>query len=111
PMPDRGKVVALDKQTGRPAWEAPLWSRPDTAVPPVITAETLYALEDGEQLKALDAITGRPRWQVAISSNLPLTLAGERIVVVTGDSVRAFNRRTGKQAWQFIANLFPDWKL
>src|SRR5216683_300859 len=51
----RGKVVAVDKRTGRPAWEAPLWSRPDAAVMPLVTDDLVYVLEDGKTLKALNA--------------------------------------------------------
>src|SRR5260370_21067112 len=109
--PSRGKVVAVDKRTGRLAWEAPLWSRPDAAVPPLVTPDRVYVLEDGKTLKALDGVTGRPRWQAAIASSLPLTRVDDLIVVVAGDTAIAFNRWNGKQVWSFSPRLYPEWKF
>src|SRR5690348_15468470 len=77
--PDRGKVVAVDKRTGRPAWEASLWSHPELAVPPLVTDQLVYVLEEGSTLKALDAVTGRARWQKPVASHLPLTLIGDLV--------------------------------
>src|SRR5205807_761966 len=96
--PDRGKVVALDKRTGRPAWEASLWSRPELAVPPLVTDRFVYVLEEGKTLKALQALTGRVQWQQPVASHLPLTLVGDLVVAVTSDKALAFNRMTGKPA-------------
>lgn len=110
-VPLRGKVVAVDKRTGHLAWEAPLWSESDTAVPPLVTDELVYALRDGKTLEALDAATGRPRWQAPVASALPLTLVNNLVVAVTSDSVLAFNRWNGKPAWQFSVRIYPEWKF
>ena len=109
--PSRGKVVALDKRTGRLAWEAPLWSHPNAAVPPLVTDDFLYVLEDGQTLKALNASTGRPRWQAPVASSRPLTLMDDRLVVVTGDTAIAFNRWNGKRVWEFSLQVYPEWKF
>jgi outer membrane protein assembly factor BamB len=109
--PVRGKVVAVDKRTGRPAWEAPLWSRPEAAVMPLVTDDLVYVLEDGKTLKALNAATGRPRWQAPVASSRPLTLVDDLVVAVTGDSALAFHRWTGKPAWEFNLRIYPEWKF
>jgi outer membrane protein assembly factor BamB len=109
--PDRGKVVAVDKRTGRPVWEASLWSRPELAVPPLVTDQRVYVLEDGKTLKALDAVTGRIRWQKPVASHLPLTLVGDLVVAVTGETAIAFNQVTGKRAWEFNPRIYPEWKF
>jgi putative pyrroloquinoline-quinone binding quinoprotein len=44
-------------------------------------------------------------------TTLPLTLADDRIIAVTGDTARAFDGRTGKQLWEFSLRLFPEWKF
>src|SRR5262245_48230700 len=98
--PPRVKVVAVDKRTGRPASEAPRWSRPEAAVMPLVTDDLGYVLEDGQTLKALNAATGRPRWQVSVASSRPLTLVNDLVVAVTGDSAIAFDRWNGKRAWE-----------
>jgi outer membrane protein assembly factor BamB len=109
--PQRGKVVAVDKRTGRPAWEASLWSRPDLAVPPLVTDDLVYALEEGRTLKALDAATGQVRWQKPFASHLPLTLVDDRVIAVGTETVQAFNRKTGQRAWEFNPRAYADWKL
>lgn len=109
--PARGKVVAVDKRTGRAAWEAPLWSEPDAAVPPLITPEMIYVLEEGRTLKALEAAAGRLRWRAPVASSLPLTLAGEIVIAVTDGTARAFNRWNGKLVWQFDPRAYGEWKL
>ncbi len=107
----RGKVIALDKRTGRAAWELTLWSRPDAAVSPLVTDELIYVLEDGKTLKAVNAATGRPRWQAAVASKLPLTLVGHLVVAVTDDAAIAFDRESGKKAWEFSTRFYPEWKF
>jgi outer membrane protein assembly factor BamB len=109
--PARGKVVAVDKRTGRPAWEAPLWSRPDAVVMPLVTDDVVYVLEDGKTLKALAAASGRPRWQAPVASSLPLTLVNDLVVAVGGDRAIAFNRWSGKRAWEFSLQVYPEWKF
>jgi outer membrane protein assembly factor BamB len=109
--PLRGKVVAVDKRTGRAAWEAPLWSRPDAAVMPLVTDDLIYVLEEGKTLKALNAATGQPRWQAPVTSTLPLTLVNDLVVAVAGNSAVAFNRWSGKRAWEFNLKLYPEWKF
>jgi outer membrane protein assembly factor BamB len=109
--PPRGKVIALDKRTGRPAWEATLWSTADAAVPPLVTDELIYAVENGTTLKALDATTGRLRWQAPVASRLPLTLLDKFVVAVTSDAAVAFDRQNGKQAWEFSTRPYPEWKF
>jgi outer membrane protein assembly factor BamB len=109
--PLRGKVVAVDKRTGRPTWEAPLWSHPDAAVMPLVTDDLVYVLEDGKTLKALNAATGRPRWQVPVASALPLTLVNDLVVAVTGESAIAFNRYNGKRTWEFSLRIYPEWRF
>jgi outer membrane protein assembly factor BamB len=111
PIPARGKVVAVDKRTGRAAWEAPLWSRPDAAVPPLVTAERIYVLQEGRVLKSLDAATGKPCWQTPAVTTLPLAMADDLVVAVTGDTARAFDRWNGKQKWEFRLRFFPEWKF
>jgi len=108
PAPARGKVVAVDKRTGRPAWEASLWSRPDLAVPPLVTGELVCVLEEGKILKALDAVTGRVRWQKPVASHLPLTQVGGLVVAVAGDTAIAFNRMTGKRVWSSAPASTPS---
>lgn len=109
--PLRGKVVAVDKRTGRLAWEAPLWSRPETAVAPLVTGDLVYVLQDGKTLQALDAATGRPRWHAPVASNLPLTLVNNLVVAITGDRAIAFNRWNGKRDWEFSVRMYPEWKF
>jgi hypothetical protein len=109
--PERGKVVAVDKRTGRPVWEAALWSRPDVAVPPLVTDDLVYVVEEGRALKALDAATGCVRWQKPVASHLPLTVAGGLVIAVTGESAVAFNRLTGQRAWEFSPRIYPEWKF
>src|SRR3954471_3390146 len=82
PAAERGKVVAVDKRTGRPAWEAAVWSRPDLAVPPLVTDELVYVLEEGKTLKALNAATGRVQWQKPVASHLPLTCTGGLVIAM-----------------------------
>lgn len=109
--PERGKVVAVDKRTGRPAWEATLWSRPELAVSPLVTDELVYVLQDGTTLKALNAATGGAVWQKPVASHLPLTLAGDLVVAITGDTAVAFHRMSGQPAWEFNLRSFPEWKF
>jgi outer membrane protein assembly factor BamB len=111
PLPARGKVVAVDKRTGRPTWEAPLWSQSGAAVPPLVTPERVYLAENGQILKSLDAATGKLIWQAPVATTIPLALADELVVAVTGNGARAFNRWNGKPAWEFSLRLFPDWKF
>ena len=89
PASEQGKVVAVDKRTGRPAWEAALWSRPDLAVTPLVTDELVYVLQDGRTLKALDAATGRVQWQKPVASHLPLTRIGDLVVATLAGLVEA----------------------
>jgi outer membrane protein assembly factor BamB len=109
-LPGRYKLVALDKKTGRAAWEAPLWSS-GPAVPPVITPERLYVIENGRALKSFDAATGKLAWQTPAVTCIQPVLAGELLVVVAGDTARALNRWTGKKVWEYNSRTFPDWKF
>jgi outer membrane protein assembly factor BamB len=80
-------------------------------VPPLVTDELVYVVQEGRTLKALDAATGRMRWQKPVASHLPLTLAGDLVVAVTGESAVAFKRLTGQRAWEFSPRIYPEWKF
>jgi outer membrane protein assembly factor BamB len=111
PAPARGKVVALDKRTGRAAWEAPLWSQPEAAVPPLITPERLFVIENGKVLKSLDAATGKVCWQAPAVTVIPPAMAGELVVIVAEGTARAFNRWNGKKVWEYNSRMLPEWKF
>jgi outer membrane protein assembly factor BamB len=107
----KGKVVAVDKRTGRPAWEAPLGAQSLAAVPPLVTPEMVYVVEDGKTLKALDVTTGKPKWQASAATELPLTLAEDRLIARTAQAIIALNRWNGKRLWEFNPSMLYEWKL
>jgi len=107
-------LFALDAKTGRERWRspsAPLGGTGGVCIsPPVVTADTFYAVE-GSRLHAVDLATGRERWQ-PVEVRLPvegrfravevvgLVDAGSVLVGLTSGSLIAFDKVTGQTAWQ-----------
>lgn len=102
-----GRVAALDLATGDRAWTAL-----EGAVSPVWpTADSVYLLNDLNQLVRLDAASGAPVWRVDLPLSAPVRrlaqrrqvyahygpiLAGGRLIVASSDGqLREFDPRSG----------------
>jgi len=107
-------LFALDANTGQERWRSPSAPLGGTGgvclSPPVVTADTLYAVE-GSALHAVDLATGRERWK-PVEVRLPvegrvravevfgLVDAGSVLVGLTSGSLIAFDKATGQTAWE-----------
>lgn len=97
---DRQFIAALDKQTGKPVWEAtrsvPYRVQPDFrkafSTPALIdvSGKTLLVSTGANQVNALDARTGREVWRVQYNgfSNVPVPLVDRDHVYVVTDFSR-----------------------
>ncbi len=111
----RGRLLALEAESGRTLWSIDLVEDLGALVPtygfatsPIIAAETLIVQTgspDGA-IAGFDPETGRILWvegddTVTYQSPVPMTVGGEPQVVATGlTRLFGLNPRTGEQRWQ-----------
>jgi outer membrane protein assembly factor BamB len=121
-------VTALDEASGRTLWEYRYPARPlnfrfgaGPYATPLLVEGRLFALGTNNQLMALDAESGRPLWshdlvaeygaqevlvRPAVKAGMSCSpIAHGNLVIVTaggrpGQSVMAFDQRTGAVAWR-----------
>ena len=91
-----GTLYALSAADGSLDWAAPIDGETGP-VTPAVSEDTVYT--GGNTLQAFDATTGEVRWSADYAVTAPATVAGERVVVGSGTSVRAFDRVDGTELW------------
>ena len=135
----RLKVVAVDAENGRVAWETektylgssqeyfPQWRRrgedPAPGVDPILNPATdgkAVAFIDGTDLVCLDYSSGAERWRMKVEEKLPASSTGALIVtdgvVLHGkrDELIALSAETGEKLWsqpkRDIGWLWFQWK-
>lgn len=85
------RVVALDRETGSPAWATAVSGQVWTG--PVLTAGALVAAVRDGVLYGLDPATGEPLWDLTLPDRVtqPLSIVADGVVaVVTDDGTVAF---------------------
>jgi outer membrane protein assembly factor BamB len=107
-------LFALDAATGQERWRspsAPVGGSGGTCLDhPLATADTYFAVE-GSRLHAVDLATGRERWKpievrAAVEGRVRavevhnLVDAGSVLVGLTSTSLVAFDKATGRTAWE-----------
>ena len=104
-----GKLIANNVITGREYWETEvsfakgrneLERLTDSDAAPLIAATTLYAATYQGNVAALRLQNASVKWKTKISSRLPMSLGGGRLVVTSelGDVV-ALDAESGEIAW------------
>lgn len=105
-----GTVIALDAESGRPAWEyryprddRPTLPRYRDLCPPLVDGGRVYAAPaDADRLLCLDAFTGRLIWErESVEVVHLLGVAKGRLIATLGGQmkgIRGFNLRTGADA-------------
>ncbi|MCY2927247.1 MAG: PQQ-binding-like beta-propeller repeat protein [Planctomycetota bacterium] len=91
---DHSGVIALDRQTGKLAWESLLVPSDQF----VGLAGRAIILRDADELAALAAQTGEELWHRPIDSlgSSPALVAGEHVLVAAGDSLLRLAAQTGQ---------------
>jgi alcohol dehydrogenase (cytochrome c) len=96
PTPPGGEIEALNLATGTVEWDTKL---PEMALGAVTVSNDLVfsTLYDGE-LIALNRATGAIvyRHQLPTSTNAPIVVAGNTVIVPAGGPITGYNRATGK---------------
>lgn len=110
-VPDAGRVVAVDANSGRIRWEQ---SSDDqqfgTVHRPAVFDGTVYVSEWPQRVYAIDAATGRRQWSAAIDGGAGESGVGYRafggptvtesaVVVLCRDTVICFDRADGSRRW------------
>jgi outer membrane protein assembly factor BamB len=107
-------LFALDANTGQERWRSPSAPLGGTGgvclSPPVVTADTFFAVE-GSRIHAVDLATGRERWKpvevrrpvegrVREVEVFGLVDGGSVLVGLTSGHLIAFDKATGQTAWE-----------
>ncbi len=111
-------LVALDANTGEERWRYPATATPSLCLAePIVSAGTYFAIAE-RKLHAIDVATGRARWPpVEVRASIDgrersveftgLVDAGAVLVGVTPVSLMAFDKSTGRPAWQIPGQYRP----
>ncbi len=97
---DDGGLYALDAEHGTLVWNASGSSPIDA--PLAINGDHVLAVNHGDELFAFDATDGRQVWSTRIGfdcRSAPVVL-NERVLVVAGGRLVAFDRATGARLWR-----------
>ena len=105
-----GHLVALDAETGRPAWTRNLRSHLESS--PMVVGETLFVGTDETDVVALDVNDGSIRWRfdspAAIKAS-PSFHAGRLYVADYQSSVFALDAGSGKPLWRTNTSRVPPY--
>ncbi|MCY2926643.1 MAG: PQQ-binding-like beta-propeller repeat protein, partial [Planctomycetota bacterium] len=98
---DHSGVIALDRQTGRLAWES-LLVPSDQIVG--LTGRSLV-VRDANELAALDAATGEELWTRPVESEgtAPAVISAGHVLLAGGDKLLRFSARTGQEVENLAA--------
>ncbi|MGA9402706.1 PQQ-binding-like beta-propeller repeat protein [Haladaptatus sp.] len=66
---------------------------------PVVANGTVYATNYDDEVHAVDAETGEHRWRVTVPVNSRVAVAGNRLFIVSDESLRALDTETGDGVW------------
>ena len=118
-----GHLFALDANTGEERWRYPATPVGDTGgfcfSQPIATAETFFATQSAT-LYAIDVATGRERWGGPLEVRLTVegrirvmrvegfVDAGAVLVGMTPGSLVAFDKASGKTAWEIQGQYRPS---
>ncbi len=110
-LADNGRIVAIDKKTGRAKWRRDLGDL--SASTPAVAGDTVFAsiLEQRRgtgrgRIVALNLKTGKVRWSRSLSSRTessPLVDHGKVYVGTEGGQLLALHTRNGHVAWSYNA--------
>lgn len=103
-----GKVIALNAQTGQPAWEINL-KAPVSAGPAVGEGKLVVGTSDGRVI-AVDLTSGKVVWISKASSEILAApkISGNEVFIHTMDGgLSALSLLDGRQLWRFSHNLPP----
>lgn len=92
----RGTLYALSTEDGTVEWSTPVDAETGP-VTPAVSGDTVYT--GGNTLQAFDVTTGETRWQADYAVTTPATVAGERVVVGSETTIRAFDSADGSERW------------
>lgn len=108
---DRDMLLARDAFNGLPLWKAELYPHRKLGLekPPALMVarnDLVFALMKDGKFRGLDAATGEPRleFEDAGMPHTVLLLDDGLLVMVTEDSIKAFESQTAKLVWQQAAN-------
>ena len=93
---DSGTLYALSAADGSVEWSTPVDAETEP-VTPAVSGDTVYTGEN--TLQAFDVTTGETRWRADYAVTAPAAVAGERVVVGSGTTVRVFDRVDGTELW------------
>ncbi|KTG29764.1 outer membrane protein assembly factor BamB family protein [Haloferax profundi] len=89
----RGKLVALDSETGEEKWSHDEWITTSTT----LNDGTLYV--GGEHIAAFDPESGKQQWQADESGFVPRVPVQDGVLFAGGSTVRAFDTEGGGLNW------------
>lgn len=102
-----GRLVALDRSTGQPAWEYRTGLVSSST--PVVAGDLIIAAFTPGLLVALDRITGAKRWEVDIDQPIfssPIVAEGTLYFGAGDWKLHALDAATGEELWTFVTK---DW--
>lgn len=95
------KTILWDQIVASPKSASEIAQLVDIAADPVVIGNVLYVATYQGRVAAIGLASGEMLWQQDVSSYAGIAVSSKYVVVIDTDSnITAFNRQTGKLAWQ-----------